>query len=365
MEEQVSYTYGCLLGMAIGDAMGCAVDKKSWEQISQDYGPNGLLGYDMQSDYAEISSYTQLAAFVCNGILLNAIRGQGDAHQRYITIALRDWAKSQQFLAVTEKTNCWMAQVPTMRRRSCMDTRMVDTLLKETLGTRDEPANTYEGPAGITAVIPIGLFFDPERMDARQIGELSADTIAILHGAQDAFLAGAVAAYAFAGIVQEPELPIKEQFTRALDAVRGQFGRQYPEGMQIVDSLLHKAFAMAADSEIMPLVAMTMLQCTTAAECLAGAVYASMIHAGNFDEAVIVAVNHTGRSAAVGALTGAIMGARMGKDALPGFYLESLEVCDVLEELTEDMAKRHQLSRIFDDDWDHKYVQGVPVRRFF
>ena len=47
MEEQVSYTYGCLLGMAIGDAMGCAVDKKSWEQISQDYGPNGLLGYDL------------------------------------------------------------------------------------------------------------------------------------------------------------------------------------------------------------------------------------------------------------------------------------------------------------------------------
>lgn len=362
MEEQLSYSCGCLLGLAIGDAMGCAADKKSWEQISEDYGPNGLLGYDMQSDYAEISSYTQLAAFVCNGLLLNATRGQGDAHLRYITVALRDWARSQQFLAVTEKTSCWMAQVASMRRRACMDTRMVDTLLKETLGTPEEPVNTFEGPAGITTAVPIGLFFDPVRMDAHEIGELSVQTVAMLHGAPDAFLAGAVMAYAMAGIIQEPELPVKQQFTQALDAVRGQFGRQYPEGMQIVDSLMHKAFELAADGEITPLVAMTLLQCTTAAECLAGAVYACMIHAGNFDEALIVAVNHTGRSAAVGALTGAIMGARIGKDALPSFYLESLEVEDVLMELNEDMVKRRQLTRIFDDDWDHKYVQGVPVR---
>lgn len=361
MEEQLSYSCGCLLGLAIGDAMGCAVDKKSWEQISEDYGPNGLLGYDMQSDYAEISSYTQLAAFVCNGLLLNATRGQGDAHLKYITYALRDWAKSQQFLSITEKTHCWMAQVPSMRRRSCMDTRMVDTLLKETLGTPEEPVNTYEGPAGITAALPIGLFFDPTKMDAHEIGELSVQTIAMLHGAPDAFLAGAVLAYAMAGIIQEPEVPIKQQFAQALDAVRGQFGKQYPEGMQIVDTLMHKAFSLAADGEITPLVAMTLLQCTTAAECLAGAAYACMIHHGNFDEALIVAVNHTGRSAAVGAITGAIMGARMGKEAIPEFYLESLEVEDVLNELNEDMGKRRQLTRLFDDDWDHKYVQGVPV----
>ncbi len=361
MEEQLSYSCGCLLGLAVGDAMGCAVDKKSWEQISEDYGPNGLLGYDMQSDYAEISSYTQLAAFVSNGILLNATRGQGDAHLKYITYALRDWAKSQQFLSVTEKTHCWMAQVPSMRRRACMDTRMVDTLLKETLGTPEEPVNTFEGPAGITAAIPIGLFFDPTKMDAHEIGDLSVQTVAMLHGAPDAFLAGAVLAYAMAGIILEPEVPIKQQFTQALDAVRGQFGKQYPEGMQIVDALMRKAFSLASDGEITPLVAMTLLQCTTAAECLAGAVYACMIHTGNFDEALIVAVNHTGRSAAVGAITGAIMGARMGKEAIPDFYLESLEVEDVLTELNEDMGKRRQLTRIFDDDWDHKYVQGVPV----
>ena len=38
---------GCLLGLAVGDAMGYTVDSKSLEEICNDYGPNGLLGYDL------------------------------------------------------------------------------------------------------------------------------------------------------------------------------------------------------------------------------------------------------------------------------------------------------------------------------
>ena len=42
-------------------------------------------------------------------------------------------------------------------------------------------------------------------------------------------------------------------------------------------------------------------------------------------------------------------------------YLESLEPLDTLEELARDLAEGRQVSRIFDDDWDQKYVQGLPV----
>ena len=69
--EQNKHTYqGCLLGLAVGDAMGFTIDDKTWEEIQQAYGPNGLLGYDLQEhDYAQTSSYTQLTAFLCNGLL--------------------------------------------------------------------------------------------------------------------------------------------------------------------------------------------------------------------------------------------------------------------------------------------------------
>ena len=41
--RQTSYR-GCLLGMAVGDAMGYTVDNRSWQEIQEDYGPNGLPG---------------------------------------------------------------------------------------------------------------------------------------------------------------------------------------------------------------------------------------------------------------------------------------------------------------------------------
>ena len=67
--HQAAYR-GCLLGMAVGDAMGYPVDSLKLSEIRQNYGPNGLLGYDLVNGYAEISSYTQIAAFACNGLLL-------------------------------------------------------------------------------------------------------------------------------------------------------------------------------------------------------------------------------------------------------------------------------------------------------
>ena len=44
MEIDSAVFMGCLLGMAVGDAMGAPVDAKQYEQICQMYGPQGLVG---------------------------------------------------------------------------------------------------------------------------------------------------------------------------------------------------------------------------------------------------------------------------------------------------------------------------------
>jgi len=75
---------------------------------------------------------------------------------------------------------------------------------------------------------------------------------------------------------------------------------------------------------------------------------------------MIASVNHSGFSAATGSLTGAFLGARLGAEALPEFYLESLEAAPWLEELGRDIVRCRQSMLIFDDSWDHKYVQGQP-----
>ena len=361
MEKRIAAYRGCLLGLAVGDAMGYTVDNKSWDEICADYGPNGLLGYDLVNGTADISSYTQLCAFMCNGLMLGAIRANPELLPRYMAMSLREWAKSQQFRGTTEKTNCWLAQVPEMRRRHCMDTRMLDALSRDTFGTPEKPVFRSTTPAAITTAVAVGLGTLPANIEAKNIGALGAQAVAFTHGDPDSFLAGAFVAYAVAGILQQPDDALSTHFNRAIEAVNLLYGEKYPE-TEAVLSRIRRAMELTKDAELTTLAAMTLLGCTTASECVAGAVYASMIHMSNFDEGMIAAVNHSGRSAAVGALTGAFLGARLGADALPEFYLESLEPAMVLCELADDLTQAKIVMRIFDDSWDTKYVQGMPAK---
>lgn len=350
---------GCLLGLAVGDAMGHPIDKKSWDEITQAYGPNGLLGYDLMDGSADVTSYTQLAAFACNGMLLGACRGHYDRYIRYITLSLREWAKSQQFRGATEKTFCWLPQVPQLRRRLCMDTRISDGLRREVLGTPERPILYSDTPSNLTIAVAVGILFDQNRQTPEEMRRLAIEAIALTHGDKMTFLSGAVIATAIASILHAPDAPLSRHFSAACDATERQFLDTLPE-VEILTDRLRYAMELPKDAALSPLAAMSMLECQTGAGCLAGSIYASMIHPANFDEGMIAAVNHSGFSAATGALTGAFLGAKLGAQALPEFYLESLEAAPWLEELANDLVRQRQNMLIFDDTWDHKYVHGLP-----
>lgn len=349
---------GCLLGLAVGDALGYGIDDKTWEEIRADYGPNGLLGYDLQDEYAAVTSHTQIAAYVCNALLLSIGRPPNDSRLPYVTLGLKEWTRSQQFYRDPEKSFCWIAKLPAFRRRSCRDIRMLDTLRMQSFGTPDAPANGYNAPGALTEAVAIGMFYSPQRMTPNQVGELAAKAAALTHGSSEAILSGVVLAYSIAGILQEPDSPLEAQFRLAVDAMQNQFPGK---GAQALSEHLQQVFEMAKDVRLPVLQAMEQLHCTSAGECLAGAMYASLVSSGDFDRAMISAINHSGRSAAVGAVTGAILGAKLGIEALPDFYVESIEPRNALSELSEDMLCSMPATGLFDDDWDQKYVQGQPL----
>ncbi len=358
MGKDTSKYMGCLLGMAVGDAMGYTVDDISWDEIQSNYGPNGLLGYDLQEEFAQVTSYTQIAAFVANGLLMGVTRGRQEVYIRYIGLAMREWAKRQHFPRDPERAWCWVAQKPSLRRRHCRDPWMLDAFRFERLGTLQKPVNKADSPGAITAAVAVALFYDPRRMEVSQIGELTAQAIAMTHGNPEAFLSGVVLAYALAGILQEPEVPLKEQFLQAVAATEQQFRDRFPQA-DAVAAAVRVAIALAESDLRQHKNSMEEFGCDTASECLKAAVYAVLLCPVDFDEAMIMAVNHSGRSAAVGAITGAIIGARLGDGALPDFYLESLEPIAELRDLARDLALGSPTSGLFDDAWDQKYTHGI------
>ena len=365
MESQSNGFRGCLLGMAVGDAMGAAVEKKTYEEICETYGPAGLLGYDTVNGLAQITSYTQVAAFAVKGLLLAISRGQTHEAMTYVTMALKEWSSVQHLPRDPQKRNCWLCKVPAFRRRRGMDPRTLDALTRDVLGTPKRPYNQAEGPGSLTAAVAMGLYFHPERMQFHEIGLLGAQTVALTHGEPMAFLSGSVLSYVIAAILHDRESDLESHFRLAAQAVAQQFGKEFPQALRLQKYLLD-AIEKAKDPQLSPVQVMEELGCNTCAQVLAGAMYAVLAGRGDFDTSAIIAVNHSGKSAAVGAVTGAILGAYLGQTALPEFYLECLESDQVLPELADDLWQCYEkpgAKRLFDMEWDRKYTHGLPVER--
>lgn len=348
--------------MSVGDAMGVPVDKKSLAEIYEDYGPNGLLGYDLTGGNAEVSSYSQIAAFTGNGILLGVARGKQDLLP-YITVALREWARNQNFHRDPEVSRCWVAKPKCLRLHNNRDARLLDALRPQTLGSPDAPTNLNNSPGVLTEAIPLALYAYGHQITESDLATLAVRAAALTHGHPETFLSVAALAVCLLRILSNPGACVEDQIVYAVQLVHAQYGIAFSSAAERLTARIGRALSMAEDDRFDIRVEMERLECNTAADCLAGSVYACATSGGDFDTALITAVNHSGASAGVGAVTGAIMGAKLGADALPDFYLESLECAPELEVLSCDLLQSKVTSGLFDDAWDHKYIQGLPPEK--
>lgn len=60
---------GCMIGGAVGDALGYPVEFLNEKFISKRYGKNGITEYELTNGIAQISDDTQMTMFTADGIL--------------------------------------------------------------------------------------------------------------------------------------------------------------------------------------------------------------------------------------------------------------------------------------------------------
>ena len=72
-------------------------------------------------------------------------------------------------------------------------------------------------------------------------------------------------------------------------------------------------------------------------EAAAIAIYCSLVYFDNFERAMIAAVNHGGDSDSTGAVTGNILGAAIGYDAIPQHFKDDVELHDVILHVADDL----------------------------
>lgn len=368
---------GCLIGGAAGDALGYPVEFFSEQTLRDRCGDGGIRQYlpDPVSGTARISDDTQMTLFTANGLLVGdtrmALRGIGARPHCCVSMAYQDWLITQRTSAPARDTHasiCWLMDIPALYRCRAPGSTCLSALTQQQEQPPLEsyishPQNHSKGCGGVMRVAPLGV----SRYTAVPIEALDregAELAAITHGHSLGYMPAAVLTHILHRIVYpERTQTLLQIVCEARDTVRALFA-----GDKHLDELTARIdlAIRLADNDEPDLANIHRLgEGWVAEETLAVAIYCALRHADDFSAGIIAAVNHCGDSDSTGAVTGNILGALHGYDAIDKAWTRDLELRDVILELADDLDRRPerlQDCRNIDRDWAQKYVQGRAVR---
>ena len=395
---------GCLVGGAIGDALGYVIEFEDSESIFQRYGDEGIKDFSQEEDVF-ISDDTQMTMFTANGLLYYATSGgpAGRSLNTCLHDAYMDWLHSQNTGKASlpdKNTVSWILNIEEMRAQRAPGNTCLSALRSGQRGTVDEPINNSKGCGGIMRVAPIGLFVK----DPLRAARIAADAAALTHGHPLGYISSAAYAYIINRIVYTED-DLIDIISGCVKMVSKEYGT-YPETARLIE-LLTKAVELAIPDDEPYVRERRYFERTTkiaedaalftqpvvlappakkysdidmkaeaarleklgagwvAEETLAIAVYCCLRFGDDFETAVRVAANHSGDSDSTASLTGAIIGAGIGNSNMPTKYVMLLELYDVLLELSQDLYDGCQASETVvsadDEVWRDKYVNYTYI----
>lgn len=352
---------GCLIGGAVGDALGYAVEFMSEYAIFEKYGNNGITEYELHDGIAEISDDTQMTMFTANALLLGTTRGKlrgiMGPYSGYISHCYGDWLRTQteKFPLAEEFHYSWLVNVPELFSQRAPGKTCISAIRQGACGTMEEPINNSKGCGGIMRVAPIGLYFNDRRQTIQFVDRLGAEAAALTHGHELGYLPAA----AFVHIILRVS-GYGDTIMKAVHDMLDVIPTIFPNGeyMEKLVGLIYTAVELSQldinDSEAIRQLG----EGWVAEETLAIAVYCALKYSDNFEKGIIAAVNHSGDSDSTGAVTGNILGAALGYSAIPEKFTERLELKAIIIELAEDLFYDCQISEYGPGDkvWESKYV---------
>ncbi len=370
--DTISRIRGSLIGGAAGDALGYAIEFCRETEIFETYGPGGLRSYQLGSKIkkALISDDTQMTMFTANGILNGITQSRSDRCDDTVLEAVAnaylDWLRTQQYIpdGTTEKPSTWLSGVPDVYYRRAPGNTCMSALYTQQDGSVRadiaHPLNHSKGCGGVMRVAPMGL----RRFagsDTDTIDYYGAQAAAVTHGHPLGYLPAAVMTHIVHSIVYPRcELTLKETVIEAIDSVARLFSET--DSVAELSSLLHTAVSLSENDDSDLANIHRLGEGWVGDEALAIAIYCALRYPDDFSAGIIAAANHNGDSDSTAAITGNILGARLGFDAIGEQWKTDLELFDVLLELADDLSKKLPVNEdgsISDRDWQRKYAEKL------
>ena len=355
---------GCLIGGAAGDALGYAVEFQQASDIFREYGEDGITSYSLTNGVAEISDDTQMSLFTANGLLFGAtrvhMRGIG-SEAGYLYNAYLDWYATQTcpYPAPDADYISWLMNVPGLFHRRAPGNTCLTALSSGKAGTMQKPINRSKGCGGVMRVAPIGIYYSDSPIKIEDSDLIAAEAAAITHGHELGYTSSAALAHIVRRLSENQSETVRSAVMDAIRVVPTLFPDA--EHMGKLVGLMQKAVDLAV-SELDDLDAIRQLGAGwVAEETLAIAVYCAIKHEHSVEKALIASVNHDGDSDSTGAVTGNILGTRLGYGAIPRKYVEKLELRDIILEMADDLFQDCRISEhgeYYGPLWESKYIRA-------
>jgi ADP-ribosylglycohydrolase len=319
---------GCLLGGAAGDALGAPVEFIDRAEILRRFGPAGIRQYaPAYGGIGKITDDTQMTLFTAEGCLRarhHSMKYGVDNSEDILRNAYMRWLHTQTSAALREhgSVDSWL-----LKQSALFSRRAPGNTCLSALSRKGGERNNSKGCGGIMRVAPCGILHPNDPLEAFNLGSLAAK---LTHGHPTGYLSAGVFAALIAMLMDGQSLE------RAADTAREILIR-FPEHKETLHAL-DAARAMACQGE-MPEKAIPILgEGWVAEEALAISLYCAL-SAESLENGVVMAVNITGDSDSTGAITGNLLGALYGASAIPGQWLNPLELKEVIEALACDMVQ--------------------------
>jgi ADP-ribosylglycohydrolase len=329
---------GCLLGGAVGDALGAPVEFMKHTDILQRFGPDGITAFaPAYGGLGTITDDTQMTLFTAEGLIRGWVRGCFKGISSYSGMTARAylrWLHTQGEQAAYNidfdgEGSGWLIQQQELHNRRAPGNTCLSAL--QSMTTPGDPArNDSKGCGGVMRTAPVGLFawrlsngYSPQ--DAFRLGM---DIAAITHGHPTGILTGGVLAVLIMALTDGATL------SESIDAAKACLRQedQHEETLRAIEL----AEDLSSDRIPHEKAIERIGQGWIAEEALAISIYCALV-ANNFRQGLILAVNHDGDSDSTGSITGKFLGAIYGVKAIPQEWLEPLELRNTITELAEDL----------------------------
>ncbi|PNH84686.1 ADP-ribosylglycohydrolase family protein [Arthrobacter sp. AFG20] len=339
-----SRIHGCLLGGALGDSLGYAVEFDPIDEIRRRFGAAGLRDFSALDGGAHFSDDTQMTLYTVDGIveaLEWANSGVGADANACVWLAYLRWLETQG-VPVPESAPRphprWIDGQEVLRHRRAPGKACLSGLATGEMGTVFRPVNPESKGCGtVMRSAPFGLV---PHIPADSVYKLSADAASLTHGHPSARQSAGVFSLLIHSLVQGGSLP--EAAQAALAHVLAD-PEAAPELHERLEAAIRLAGQAGPGTVLSPEELVRELgEGWVAEEALAVGLYAVLATAtpsegdgapdpaDHFKAAIAVAINHSGDSDSTGSIAGNILGAYYGTACLPADWLEALEAPEVI-----------------------------------